>query len=194
MGLSAASVHVRAGSGPEAQERVAEVVRRVLGGAGYREVASAREADRIVILHPESTGAWLTLFDSEPDGLEPLAAAVSRETGLEAVCSWIEQSDSMRLALYRMGEPVDTLTAQGRKGSGRPAEWAGLLAGDAAFKRFRGILDRPTIFAEDKLIGLAGLLGLNRDLCLTHVEELLDAPGPPVGLRIHFQRQAALAV
>jgi len=61
-------------------------------------------------------------------------------------------------------------------------------------EQFRGVLDRPTVFAEDKLVALAGLLGLNRDLCLAHVEELLDAPGRPVGLRIHFRREAVLAV
>lgn len=194
MGLNAASVHVRVGTGPDAQQRVADALRRALFGAGYGEVVHAGDAERTVILHPALSGAWLTVFDSELDGLDALAAALSRESGFDVVCSSIEQSDAMRLALYRLGRAVDALTARGRKGAGEPAHWTPLLAADATAEQFHEALARHTIFAEDKLIALAGLLGLNRELCLAHVEELLDAPGRPVGLHLHFQREHALAV
>ena len=193
MGLNAASVHVRAGSGPDAQRRVAVAVRRALAADGYREVEDARDADRTVILHPSSSGAWTTLFDSAPAELDQLAAALSRETGQEAVCSSIEQSDAMRLALYRLGAAVGALTARGPNGAGQPDEWIPLLTPDANADQLRGALERPAIFAEDKLVALAGLLGLNRDLCLAHAEELLDAPGRPVGIHIHFRRDAKTA-
>ncbi len=188
MGLNAASVHVRAGSGPDAQRRVAVGVRRALVASGYREVSTAREAHRTVILHPASRGPWLTLFDSETAELEALALAVSRETGLDTVSTSIEQSDAMRLALYRLGAAVGALTARGPDGVGQPDEWLPLLSSDATAEQFRGALERPTVFAEDKLVALAGLLGLNGDLCLAHAEELLDAPGRPVGLHLHFRR------
>jgi hypothetical protein len=192
MGLNAASVHIRVGSGPGAQHRVAGAVRRVLTADGFREVEQADEQDRTVILHPSTSGDWLTVFDSAAE-LDALAAALSRETGSEAVCSSIEQSDAMRLALYRLGQAVDALTARGRQGGGQPRHWLPLLAAGATPEQFRGALERSTVFAEDKLVALAGLLGLNRDLCLAHVEELLDAPGRPVGLRIHFRREGPLA-
>jgi hypothetical protein len=64
-----------------------------------------------------------------------------------------------------------------------------LLAPEATAEQLHSAFARSVIFAEDKLVALAGLLGLNRDLCLAHVDELLDAPGRPVGQRLHFRRQ-----
>ena len=169
---------------------VAAAIRRCLGAADYAETSHARAADRTLILHPASSGAWVTVFDSELPFLEDLALRLSYEAGAEALCSSIEQSDAMRLALFRDGRHVDVLASQGPKVAGRPELWAPLLKSDSATKQLRAILERPVIFAEDKLVALAGLLGLNRGLCLAHVDELLDAPGRPVGQRLHFRRKA----
>ena len=190
MGLNAASVHVRIGDEPEDHRTVVSAIGRALFAAGYNEAPNARTADRTLIVHPASSGPWLTIFDSEIDGLDDIAAALSRETSADAICTSIEQSDAMRLAWFRLGLQIDALTAQGRKGDGSPELWTPLLASDATPELFRDALERHAIFAEDKLAALAGLLGLNRDLCLAHVEELLDAPGRPVGVRLHFRRQA----
>jgi hypothetical protein len=188
MGLNAASVHARIGSGPEAHRNVASALRRAVPPAGYREQISALSADRTLILHPSSSGAWLTMFDSEIDALDDVAARLSRELEADVVATSIVQSDAMRLAWFRFGLLEDVLTSQGRKGGGRPERWSPLLGSAATTDELREALERPTIFAEDKLVVLAGLLGLNRDLCLAHVDELLDAPGRPVGLRLYFRR------
>jgi hypothetical protein len=190
MGLSAACVHLRVGSGPEEHRAVAAAIRRCLTAADYTETSHSRAADRTLILHPASSGAWLTVFDSEWAFLDDLALRLSHEAGAEALCSSIEQSDAMRLALFRAGRHVDALASQGPKVSGRPELWAPLLESGSAAEQLRAILERPVIFAEDKLVALARLLGLNRDLCLAHVDELLDAPGRPVGQRLHFRCKA----
>jgi hypothetical protein len=191
MGLNAASIHLRVGSGPEAHRSVAAAISRVLCDAGYDEAPNGR-ADRTIILHPASSGSWLTIFDSETPELDHLAADLSRETGREAVCSSIEQSDAMRLALFGPEGFLGALDCQGRKTAGRVEIWTPLLV-SAGPEQFREAMERPAIFAEDKLVALAGLLGLNRDLCLAHVDELLDAPGRPVGLRLRFLRQTLAA-
>ena len=189
MGLNAASVHVRAGSGPNAQRTVAAAIRRTLEADGYDEARKARGADRTVILHPAASGDWITIFDSNTSENDAFAARLSRETGAETVCSSIQQSDAMRLALFRAGRAVDILASQGPRGVGRPELWIPLLEAGATAEQLREALERPSIFAEDKLVALAGLLGLNRDLCLAHVEELLGGPGRPVGSRLHFRRR-----
>jgi hypothetical protein len=188
MGLNAASVHLRVGSGPEAHRIVAAAIRRALQAAGYREQRNSRTADRTLILHPGSSGAWLTIFDSHTEALDDIAAQLSRESEADALCTSIVLSDHMRLAWFRMGRLVDALTSQGRRDGGLPESWGPVLSETATTDDLREALQRPAIFAEDKLVALAGLLGLNRDLCLAHVDELLDAPGRPVGLRLYFRR------
>ena len=190
MGLNAASVHLRVGSGPEAHRTVAAAVRRAISGAGYCEERNPRLAERTLILHPGSSGAWLTIFDSESGCLDEIAAKLSLETEADVLCTSIEQSDAMRLAWFRFGRLEDVLLSQGRKGAGHPEAWAALLPSEAAVEQLREALARPSIFAEDKLVALAGLLGLNADLCLAHIDELLDAPGRPVGRRLCFRRKA----
>ena len=188
MGLNAASVHIRIG-GPNVNRTVADAIRRTLLADGYDEIGAPQTADRTVILHPAASAHWLTIFDSDASETDAFAAHLSRESGAEIVCSSIQQSDAMRLALFREGRPVDILASQGPRSVGRPELWASLLVVDATPDQLRDAMDRPTIFAEDKLVAVAGLLGLNRDLCLAHVDELLEAPGRPVGARLYFRRR-----
>ncbi|MCB1019839.1 MAG: hypothetical protein H6509_06055 [Bryobacterales bacterium] len=188
MGLNAASLHVRIGSGPVAQRRLGAVIRRALATNGYCEARSERAAERTLILHPASSGEWTTVFDSEWMELDAFAARISREAEVETVTSSIRQSDAMRLALFRNGLPVDILASQGPRSVGRPELWGPLLEPGASAVELREALERPAIFAEDKLVALARLLGLNRDLCLADVEDLLDAPGRPIRPRLCFRR------
>jgi hypothetical protein len=188
MGLNAASLHIRVG-GPNAQRTAADAIRRTLLAEEYDETNAALSADRVLILHPAGSGDWLTIFDSDSSESDAFAARLSRESGADIICSSIQQSDAMRLALFRAGRSVDILASQGPRGVGRPDLWASLLARDATPEQLRDAMGRPAIFAEDKLVAVAGLLGLNRDLCLAHVEELLEAPGRPVGVRLYFRRR-----
>ncbi|MEZ5364790.1 MAG: hypothetical protein R2748_21245 [Bryobacterales bacterium] len=188
MGLNAASIHVRIGSSADAQRRLGLAIHRVLELDQYCEASGARDAERTLILHPASSGEWTTVFDSEWMELDSFAARLSREAGVETVSSSIQQSDAMRLALFRDGLPVDILASQGPRCVGRPELWSPLLEPGASVVELQEALERPAIFAEDKLVALARLLGLNRDLCLADVEDLLDAPGRPIGPRLCFRR------
>ena len=189
MGLNAASVHIRVGKDSKAKLAAAQAIRRTLNGYGYDDADVPHGADRTLILHPASKREWLTVFDSEWSDSDAFAARLSRETGAETLTSSIRQSDAMRLALFRDGRVIDILASHGPRGVGRPELWFELLVDDATPRRLYDALERPFIFAEDRLAAVAGLFGLNRDLCLAHVDELLDAPGRPVGSRLYFRRR-----
>jgi hypothetical protein len=190
VGLTTESLHLfTAGNSAHSLDSLAAALRPLLAAAGYQESPGA--TDRVLVLVPSPP--WLSLYDTDPGALPPLALALSRSLSADLALLGINDSSAYSARLCRSGKWVDTLRggALNRRPAGQPELWAAVLP-TANPAELTQALRSPSPFAEQPLRQLCLALGLPASAALLLPEELSDQP--PAGavvLRFRAAQPAA---
>jgi hypothetical protein len=130
MGTTATSLHVLSavvGVGSRLPVDIEKAYRKL----GYaRPKKAGGGATKRVILAPDTSGDWLSIYDSENDRidtseLKQLAVEVTKKLGTVALLTSVYDSDSFEFVMFHMGKQVDAAVSD-------PEGHAGGLAGRSA--------------------------------------------------------------
>ncbi len=202
MGTTATSLHILSevvAVGPRLSEDVEKAYRKL----GYtRPKKSAGGPTKRVILAPDASGDWLSVFDSDNDRidtgeLKQLAVAITKKLGTVALLTSVYDSDSFEFVMFHNGKQVDAAVSEPEshagglrmlKGKRRAQVWHSSFIGRdfrrAVLAGRQGALlegwqerlktsPRPTTpFAEDELGAWCALAGLAPETATMVVEDL----------------------
>ena len=219
MGTTATSLHVLSevvGVGPRLATEIEKAYRKL----GYARPKKASSAPKRVILAPDASGDWLSIFDSDNDRIDTgelrqLAVAITKKLGTVALLTSVYDSDSFEFVMFHNGKQIDAAVSEPEshagglrmlKGKRRAQAWhsafigrdfrRAVLAGRQG-KLLEGWQERlkdppkaTTAFAEDELRAWCALAGLSPGDVTTVVDEL-DGREQSAGLAtLVFERGA----
>ncbi len=175
----------------------------------YRKLGYARPkkagggATKRVILAPDASGDWLSIYDSENDRidtgeLKQLAVEVTKKLGTVALLTSVDDSDSFEFVMFHMGKQVDAAVSDREshagglkmlKGKRRAQAWYSMFIGrdlpravqagrqgkllEGWEERLKVPPSSTTPFAEDELGAWCTLAGLSPENATTVSEELV---------------------
>ena len=143
MGTTATSLHglsAVGSSGPRLQEDIEKAYRKL----GYtRPKKAGAAAAKRVILAPDTSGDWLSIYDSDNDRidtgeLKQLAVELTRKLGTCALLTSVYDSDSFEFVMFHRGKQVDAAVSDPEghtgglkmlKGARRARAWHSMFIG-----------------------------------------------------------------
>src|SRR5258708_17825201 len=143
MGTPATSLHVLSavvGAGSRLPVDIEKAYRK----RGYaRPKKTGGGATKRVILAPDTSGDWLSIYDSESDRidtgeLKQLAVEVTKKLGTVALLTSVYDSDSFEFVMFHMGKQVDAAVSDPEghagglkmlKGKRRAQAWHSMFIG-----------------------------------------------------------------
>jgi hypothetical protein len=203
MGTTATSLHILSnlvGVGPRLLPDIEKAYRK-LGYAKPKKKTDESAAKR-VILAPDASGDWLSIYDSDNDRtdtgeLKQLAVDVTKKLGTVALLTSVYDSDSFEFVMFHMGKQVDAAVTNPQEHTGGLKMLAGKRRARAWYSAFIGRdlpravmsgrqgkllegweerLKRPprmtTPFAEDELAAWCALAGLSHENAIMVSEDL----------------------
>ena len=208
MGTTATSLHVLsavAGAGPRLLDDIGKAYRKL----GYtRPKKAGAAAAKRVILAPDASGDWLSIYDSDNDRidtgeLKQLAVELTKKLGTCALLTSVYDSDSFEFVMFHMGKQVDAAVSDPEghagglkmlKGARRARAWYSMFIGrdlpravpagrqGSLLEYWEERLREPpapaTPFAEDELAAWCTLAGLSPENATTVPEDLVARDGP----------------
>ena len=203
MGTTATSLHVLSaviGVGSHLAQDIEKAYRKL----GYARPRKAGEgAMKRVILAPDGSGDWLSIYDSENDRidtgeLKQLAVEVTKKLGTVALLTSVYDSDSFEFVMFHNGKQVDAAVRDPEghagglkmlKGKRRAQAWCSMFIGrdlrravqagrqgkllEGWEERLKVPPSSTTPFAEDELGAWCALAGLSPENATTLSEELI---------------------
>jgi hypothetical protein len=211
MGTTATSLHVlSAAVFPES--RLPTDIEKAYRKLGYaRPKKTGGGATKCVILAPDASGDWLSIYDSENDKIDTgelkrLAVEVTKRLGTVALLTSVYDSDSFEFVMFHMGKQVDAAVSDPGdhagalkmlKGKRRAQAWYSMFIGrdlrrtalaggqrtllEGWEERLKVPPTSTTPFAEDELGAWCTLAGLSPANAMT-VFEVLAAREDRTGL------------
>ena len=142
MGTTATSLHILSevvAVGPRLPEDIAKAYRKL----GYARPKKDGGATKRVVLAPDASGDWLSVFDSDNDRidtgeLKQLAVAITKKLGTVALLTSVYDSDSFEFVMFHMGKQVDAAVSDPEvhagglkmlKGKRRARAWYSMFIG-----------------------------------------------------------------
>jgi hypothetical protein len=220
MGTTATSLHVLSAvvlPGSRLPVDIEKAYRKL----GYARPKQAGEgATKRVILAPDASGDWLSIYDSENDRidtgeLKQLAVEVTKKLGTIALLTSVDDSDSFEFVMFHMGKQVDAAVTDPESHTGglkmlngkrRAQAWYSMFIGrDLPRAVLAGRQDKlregweerlkvppssTTPFAEDELAAWCALAGLSPENATTVSEELVAREDQTGITRLVLQRAA----
>jgi hypothetical protein len=203
MGTTATSLHVLSavvGVGSRLPDDIEKAYRKL----GYaRPKKAGGGATKRVILAPDASGDWLSIYDSDNDRidtneLKQLAVEVTKKLGTVALLTSIYDSDSFEFIMFHNGKQVDAAVSDPEghagglkmlKGKRRAQAWHAMFIGrdfrravqagrqgkllEGWEERLKTPPGSTTAFAEDELGAWCTLAGLSSENATTACEELV---------------------
>jgi hypothetical protein len=108
------------GVGPRLREDIEKAYRKL--GYARPKKASGTAAKR-VILAPDASGDWLSIYDSENDRidtgeLKQLAVTITKKLGTVALLTSVYDSDSFEFVMFHNGKQVDAAVSESERHAG----------------------------------------------------------------------------
>jgi hypothetical protein len=203
MGTTATSLHVLSsvvGVGSRLREDIEKAYRKL----GYtRPKKASGSAAKRVILAPDASGDWLSIYDSENDRidtgeLKQLAVTITKKLGTVALLTSVYDSDSFEFVMFHNGKQVDAAVSDPErhagglkilKGKRRAQAWHSMFIGrdfrravqagrqgkllEVWEQRLKVPPSSTTPFAEDELSAWCSLAGLSPENAMKVSEELV---------------------
>ncbi len=220
MGTTATSLHILSAV-PGARSHLPAEIEKSYRKLGYvRPRKPGAEGAKRVILAPDMSGDWLSIYDSENDRidtgeLKQLAVDLTRKLGTVALLTSVNDSDSFEFIMFHMGKQIDAALTDPEghtgglkmlKGKRRAQAWHSMFTGGdyrravlagRTGKLLEGWEERlkvppasTTPFAEDELGAWCALAGLSPQNATTVSEELIARPDQPGIATIIIERAA----
>jgi hypothetical protein len=219
MGTTATSLHILSevvAVGPRLPEDIAKAYRKL----GYARPKKDGGATKRVVLAPDASGDWLSVFDSDNDRidtgeLKQLAVAITKKLGTVALLTSVDDSDSFEFVMFHNGKQVDAAVSDPEshagglrmlKGKRRAQAWhsafigrdyrRALLAGRQGLllvgwqERLQEPPKSTTAFAEDELGAWCALAGLSPQNATTVIDELVAREDQAGLTTLVFERMA----
>src|SRR6185369_137333 len=143
MGTTATTLHVlsaMAGVGSRLPDDIEKAYRK----PGYaRPRKAGAPAERRVILAPDASGDWLSIYDSDNDRidtgeLKQLAVELTKKLGTCALLTSVYDSDSFDFVMFHMGKQVDAAVSDPEGHSGGLKMLTGARRARAWYSMFIG--------------------------------------------------------
>jgi hypothetical protein len=211
MGTTATTLHVLSavvGAGAGLPNDIEKAYRK-LGYARPKKAGGA--ATKRVILAPDTSGDWLSIYDSENDRidtgeLKQIAVAITKKLGTVALLTSVYDSDSFEFVMFHSGKQVDAAVSDPEghagglkmlKGKRRAQAWYSMFIGrdfpravlagrqgtllQGWEERLKALPSATSPFAEDVLGAWCTLAGLSPENA-TQVSEELAARTDQTGI------------
>ncbi len=221
MGTTATNLHILAAAMPDSSRLADDIVR------AYRKLGYARPkkpgggGTKRVVLAPDASGDWLSIYDSENDRidtgeLKQLAVEITRKLGTAALLTSLYDSDSFEFVMFHNGKQVDAAVSDPEshagglkmlKGNRRAQAWYSMFIGrdlrraimaGQPRKLLEGWAERLKVspastspFAEDALGAWCRLAGLSPENTTMISEELIARPGQTALTTLILERTAS---
>jgi len=220
MGTMATSLHILSAVAGVESRLPAEIEKayRRLGYARPRKAGG--EAAKRVILAPDASGDWLSIYDSENDRIDTgelkrLAVDLTKKLGTVALLTSVNDSDSFEFIMFHMGKQVDAAVTDPEghtgglkmlKGKRRAQAWHTMFIGrdfpraalagrptrllEGWEERLKSPPHSTTPFEEDELSAWCVLSGLSPQNATTVSEELVARQDQSGIATLIFERAA----
>ena len=221
MGTTATSLHVLSAV-VGVEDRLPAEIEKAYRKLGYvRPKKAGGEGTKRVILAPDASGDWLSIYDSENDRIDSgelkrLAVDLTKKLGTVAILTSVDDSDSFEFIMFHMGKQVDAAVSDPEghtgglkmlKGKRRAQAWHSMFIGrdyrravmagrqgtllQGWEERLKAPPRSTTPFAEDTLGAWCTLAGLSPQNATTVSEEWVSRKDQSGIATLVFERAAS---
>ena len=203
MGNTCSSVHIAlTGTTPDAIEGIVRAYTTL--GFERAETASPEGGKHVILLRKDGD-AFLSVYDSDnalldTGELKDLALAASKIFKTAAVCTSLYDSDTFELVVFNAGKQVDLVVTNPEDYSGplkvlshrsRAVQWSKVFGRPLSVERISQAVTKNSVFADDTLAELSGLIGLTGGQSQLHYQDLREDAAQTQHL--HFTKRASAA-
>ena len=199
MGNTCASIHIAlTGTTSDALEGIV----RAYTTLGFERAKTAQpDGGKHVILLRQDGDAFLSVYDSDnatldTGELKDVALAASKILKTAAVCTSLYDSDTFEVVVFNAGKQVDLVMTDPEQYSGplkvlsdksRATQWSKVFGKPLSGERIKQAATRESVFADDVLAELSGLIGLTGVRSQLHYRDLIDDEA--VAHHLHFTKR-----